>query len=182
MCQRGRGMAERLLQPSPGPRDRYLCEREPAVLSKHRTATSQSTEPACASPLIPLLADKSHPVYSGGQICRLSLGTPRTRALWTGEKNPASVCTKRLGKDSHPLCSAPQGRRDPPTAMERGQSHVGRGPELCPHQEHPQCPQFPQPESPGLGRATAAAPTVQGAAGHRRNPLQTIPLAKGTLH
>lgn len=40
MCQQGRAMAERLLQPSTGPRDRYLCGESP-VLSKHGSGIAQ---------------------------------------------------------------------------------------------------------------------------------------------
>lgn len=63
----GREMAEQLLQPSTGPRDTDLCERQPDVLSQHcpgsHKALAQSR--ALASPLILLLTDKSHPVYFG---------------------------------------------------------------------------------------------------------------------
>ena len=134
---------------------------EPDVLSKHRAGISQKCLHLCLSeinlPLIPLLTDKSHPVYFGGQgwtACRSACSAWENNEdrLYGEEKKPCICLQKPLCKRFPPPPLPPQSRsdgptllqpqhskRDAPPATERGKGVKLRDAETCP---------VPQPETP----------------------------------
>lgn len=169
----GREMAEQLLQPSTGPRDRDLSERQPDVLSQHCPGSHKvlAQSRAVASPLILLLTDKSHPVYSGagaGPLADLRAQLGQTTRTGFVEREKTCTCLhKPFGKRFPPslLMLQPHSngprlaRQERPSQCDgKGQSHVGRRPGLCPHQKHSRCPSALPGSSPGAWGVAAPAP------------------------